>query len=197
MMQNYKKLVYKRVGIAAVEMALCLPFVMLVLFGILEFYRIVQVKHLLTNAAREGCRLASQRYNISEDGSKQDITIGHIKTLVNANLRSTYVFGFNPFLSNESKNYNNLIFQSIDDNISFKTLSSNGITVTSTNTRPPYMLNKGEIFQVDISLPYKHIKLFSFDFGVFNFVNITGSSRMVCLLNKETSFDISMPLPSD
>jgi len=193
MMQNYKKFVYKRAGIAAVEMALCLPFVMLVLFGILEFYRIVQVKHLLTNAAREGCRLASQRYIILKDGSKQDITIENIKTLVVSNLRSTFVFGFNP----ESKNYNNLIFQSIDDNISFKTLSSNGITVTSTNTRPPYMLNKGEIFQVDISLPYKHIKLFSFDFGVFNFVNITGSSRMVCLLNKETSFDISMPLPSD
>lgn len=192
MMQNYKKFVYKRAGIAAVEMALCLPFVMLVLFGILEFYRIVQVKHLLTNAAREGCRLASQRYIILKDGSKQNITIENIKTLVVSNLRSTYVFGFNP----ESKNYNNLIFQSIDDNISFKTLSSNG-TLGSPIILHPYMLNKGEIFQVDISLPYKHIKLFSFDFGVFNFVNITGSSRMVCLLNKETSFDISMPLPSD
>lgn len=192
MMQNYKKFVYKRAGIAAVEMALCLPFVMLVLFGILEFYRIVQVKHLLTNAAREGCRLASQRYIILKDGSKQNITIENIKTLVVSNLRSTYVFGFN------SKNYNNLIFQSIDDNISFKTLSSNGTPdLLNPYNRHPYMLNKGEIFQVDISLPYKHIKLFSFDFGVFNFVNITGSSRMVCLLNKETSFDISMPLPSD
>lgn len=197
MMQNYKKFIYKRAGIAAVEMALCLPFVMLVLFGILEFYRIVQVKHLLTNAAKEGCRLAAQKYIILDDGSKQDITIVQIKTLVKANLRSTYVFGFNPFLSNESKSYNTLIFQSIDDNISFKTLSSNGITVTSTDNRPPYMLNKGEIFQIDVSLPYKYIKLFGFDFGLFNFVNITGSSRMVCLLNKETSFDISMPLPSD
>ena len=41
-----------------VEMAVCFPIFMLMLFGIIEFGRGLMVAQLLTNAAREGCRSA-------------------------------------------------------------------------------------------------------------------------------------------
>lgn len=48
----------QRNGIAAVEMAFVAPFVFLLVFGAVEFARIMMVRQALTNAAREGCRHA-------------------------------------------------------------------------------------------------------------------------------------------
>lgn len=47
-----------RQGQALVEFALILPLLMLVLFGIVEFGRAWNAKQVLTDAAREGARLA-------------------------------------------------------------------------------------------------------------------------------------------
>ncbi|MBZ0258666.1 pilus assembly protein, partial [bacterium] len=43
-------------GSATVEFALVLPILMLLLFGIIEFGRVLSVQHLLNTAAREGAR---------------------------------------------------------------------------------------------------------------------------------------------
>lgn len=48
-----------RNGSAAVELAVCLPFLLLVVFGIWEVGRMVQVQLLVANAAREGGRQAA------------------------------------------------------------------------------------------------------------------------------------------
>ena len=53
-------------GAAAVEMALLLPVLILVLFGIMEFGRAFNAQVMLTNAAREGVRVMS----ISKDTAK-------------------------------------------------------------------------------------------------------------------------------
>lgn len=53
-------------GAAAVEMALLLPVLILVLFGIMEFGRAFNAQVMLTNAAREGVRVMS----ISKDMTK-------------------------------------------------------------------------------------------------------------------------------
>jgi Flp pilus assembly protein TadG len=49
----------RRRGTAAVEFAVVLPFLMLLILGIWEVGRMVEVQNLLTNAAREGARFAS------------------------------------------------------------------------------------------------------------------------------------------
>lgn len=49
----------RRHGAAAVEFAIILPFLLLLLLGIWEVGRIVQVKQIVSNAAREGARAAS------------------------------------------------------------------------------------------------------------------------------------------
>jgi Flp pilus assembly protein TadG len=48
-----------RRGVAAVELAIILPFVLLLLVGVWEVGRLVEVQQLLTNAVREGGRQAS------------------------------------------------------------------------------------------------------------------------------------------
>src|SRR5687767_1210234 len=48
-----------RRGVAAVELAVVLPFLLLLLLGIWEVGRMVEVQQLLTNATREGGRQAS------------------------------------------------------------------------------------------------------------------------------------------
>jgi Flp pilus assembly protein TadG len=50
---------HKRTGLAAVEMGIILPMLLILLLGIWEVGRMVEVTQLLTNAAREGGRQAS------------------------------------------------------------------------------------------------------------------------------------------
>lgn len=50
-------------GAAAVEMAIVLPLLLLILVGIMEFGRAYNVQVSLTQAAREGARYAAVHYN--------------------------------------------------------------------------------------------------------------------------------------
>ncbi|MCM0083901.1 pilus assembly protein [Geomonas sp. Red32] len=59
MKPNNRKKCINQDGIALVEMALLLPVLLLILFGIAEFGRALYMENTLTNAAREGARLAS------------------------------------------------------------------------------------------------------------------------------------------
>src|SRR5437660_11704767 len=45
-------------GAAAVEFALVAPVFFILVFGLIEYGRLVMVQQVLTNAAREGCRVA-------------------------------------------------------------------------------------------------------------------------------------------
>jgi Flp pilus assembly protein TadG len=56
-----------RCATAAVELAVILPFVALLIVGLLEVARIVQVSQILSNAAREGARKASTGVNTYSD----------------------------------------------------------------------------------------------------------------------------------
>lgn len=52
----------KERGAAAVEMAIILPLLLLILIGIIEFGRVLNVQVSLTQAAREGARYAAIHY---------------------------------------------------------------------------------------------------------------------------------------
>lgn len=53
-------------GAAAVEFALCLPLLLLLVFGIIDFGRALNAQITLTQAAREGVRLAALGYSNAE-----------------------------------------------------------------------------------------------------------------------------------
>lgn len=64
-----------RRGATAVEMAMVAPFIFLIVFGSMEFSRIVMVKQALTNSAREGCRVASLA--TTQDATDVDDAVRH------------------------------------------------------------------------------------------------------------------------
>ncbi len=53
---------HRRRGVVAVEAAVTLPLLMILMLGIWEVGRMIQVTQILTNAAREGARLAGSGY---------------------------------------------------------------------------------------------------------------------------------------
>ena len=63
----------RRRGSATIEMALVAPFVILLVFGSIEFARMMMVKQALTNAAREGCRQATLATSLESDSCSEDV----------------------------------------------------------------------------------------------------------------------------
>ncbi|MFK7766945.1 MAG: TadE/TadG family type IV pilus assembly protein [Mariniblastus sp.] len=61
----------KRRGAAAVELAVVLPIFFLIIFGIVEFGRVMMVMQVVTNAAREGARACAVG----------DMTVAEVQTL--------------------------------------------------------------------------------------------------------------------
>src|SRR5690348_15164963 len=64
-----------RDGIAAVEFAVVLPLLFLLLMGAWEVGRLVQVHSILSNAAREGARIAAQGQIINLTGAYTQILV--------------------------------------------------------------------------------------------------------------------------
>jgi Flp pilus assembly protein TadG len=59
-------------GAAAVEFALVLPILLLLVFGIIDFGRALNAQLTLTQAAREGVRLAALGYSAAEVQARAD-----------------------------------------------------------------------------------------------------------------------------
>ncbi len=73
-----KRLRLKRGGVAAVEMAIVSPFIILMIFASFEFARMMMIKQTLDNAAREGCRraslAASLNSNVADAAARQYVS---------------------------------------------------------------------------------------------------------------------------
>jgi Flp pilus assembly protein TadG len=67
MQGKLKRKAVRRRGIAAVEMALISPVLFMFVFGIIELSRLGMVTQALTNAARDGCRVAVLPNNATTD----------------------------------------------------------------------------------------------------------------------------------
>ncbi len=78
----------KRRGASAVEFAVVAPVIFLLIFGMIEFGRLVMVQQILTNAAREGARRAIL----------QDATAGAVIQTVRNYLTNCTINGNNPNL---------------------------------------------------------------------------------------------------
>ena len=78
-----------RLGAATIELALVAPFMFFVIFGAVEFGRMMMVKQALTNAAREGCRhatLVTIRDHDSAEAVVRDFLEGTVAEEQNANV---------------------------------------------------------------------------------------------------------------
>jgi Flp pilus assembly protein TadG len=71
----------KRRGAAAVEFAIVAPVFFLLVFGMIEFGRMVMVQQILTNASREGARTA-----VLDGSTTTDVTNNVITNMGDANI---------------------------------------------------------------------------------------------------------------
>lgn len=71
----------RRRGAAAVEFAIVAPIMLLAVFGLIEFGRMIMVKQSVTNAAREGCREAALATTLSTS-DVYTVVRNHLKAVV-------------------------------------------------------------------------------------------------------------------
>ena len=89
-MINMKKLISEK-GIAAIEFALVLPVLIMLVFGIIEFSLLLYDKQVITNASREGARFGIVLLDPDNPGERR--SDGEITSVVNTYC-STYLISF-------------------------------------------------------------------------------------------------------
>jgi Flp pilus assembly protein TadG len=85
-MSPRKPMTTRRNGTAAVELAVCLPFLLIIVMGIWEVGRMVQVQQLVANAAREGGRQASAGQQTSANLRQYVVNYLNMNGLTNVDL---------------------------------------------------------------------------------------------------------------
>lgn len=76
-------------GAAAVEFAILLPLLLLIIFGVIDFGRAINDQITLTQAAREGARLAALGYSTSAVNTRTESAAAPTLTLTSANITVT------------------------------------------------------------------------------------------------------------
>jgi len=129
-----------RSGVAAVELAVVLPFVFLLVLGTWELGRTLQVYQILNDAAREGARIAAQGQIINLLGSY---------TQINVNTGSPDVFD----AVKNTLNAAGINTASFDTSkVTFSFVDSTGNDLTSPTQ--PWQGTKGMRFKITVTLPY-------------------------------------------
>jgi Flp pilus assembly protein TadG len=175
-----------RAGVAAVEFAVVLPLIFLLLLGTWEVARLVQVEAILSNAVREGARLAAQGEIINLTGDFTQIVVSD----TNAN---------NPDVTSTVQNYVN----TADPNYKGGTgIPTTGMTVSfayldssGNPTNPgaqPWQATKGQRYRVTATLPYNNFRWTTMN--LLNVTQITASADWTSMM--DDPFTVNTTLPS-
>jgi Flp pilus assembly protein TadG len=122
-----------RSGAAAVELACVLPLVALLLFGVLDIGRMVEVEQLLNNAARDGGRLAAVGSTLDPTtGNQVDYYASDVTNLVQG------------YLANNGINTGGLVVQFSD--------------VTNPSATDPYEAQKLDQLNITVQLPFNNVR---------------------------------------
>lgn len=133
-----------RRAIAAVELAFVfMLFVIPLMIGVWEVGRLVQVQQVVSNAAREGARLASQGYTVNTNGTPTQI----MTSTGSPNIKDTvyqylYATGLNRL-------------QPADVTVTFQFLAPRSDGLPSTE---PYQGEKNQPFQVTVTIPWDKVR---------------------------------------
>jgi Flp pilus assembly protein TadG len=174
-----------RAGAAAVEFAVVLPLIFLLLVGTWEVARLVQVHAILSNAAREGARVAAQGQIINLTGNYTQIVVSDTDTN-------------NPDVTSAVKNYvhtadpnfrGGLGIDTTGMTVTFAFVDSAG-NVLSSPTQPWQGL-KGQRFRVTATLPYDNFRWTTLN--LLNVKTITATVDWMSMIDDPFTVNTSLP----
>ncbi|MFO0879461.1 MAG: TadE/TadG family type IV pilus assembly protein [Gemmataceae bacterium] len=159
-------------GIAAVEFAIVMPVLLVIMVGLWEVGRLVQLQQILTNAAREGARLAAQSQTINSLSEPTQISL----STGSPNVKQQVV----NYLKQSGLNVN-----------------TNDVTVTfafTTGDRTktqPYQGVKGQQFRVGVELPVSNLQWSPL--RLTRITKLTTSVTWSCLVDDPFTLETSLP----
>jgi hypothetical protein len=169
----------KRRGVAAVEFAVILPLLLLLLVGIWELGRIIHVQQTVNNAARDGARLGAQANIVSTTGSYTQIRFStgapNIKDSIEAYLIASGI-----------TNLNGLVIE-----FQFVEPAKAGDPVPTAVNADPYIGVKNQRFRVKVSLPYDNVRWTTL--SLVNVSTLNAEAYWQCLVDDPFTVDTTLP----
>lgn len=160
---------HPRTGVAAVEFALCAPFLALLIVGMLELAHMANIQQTLNAANREGARFAALGKSFDENGKETTISNAQVQNkVIKALVRSKII----PDAGG------------VDVQVQF--MDGNGNFING----QPSLASQGQLFKVVTSLPYTKISLLNF--RTFMPQHLVATTTMVSIIAKsyEQSFEV-------
>ena len=162
----------RRRAVVAVEFAFIAPVVAMILVGLWEVGRMIQLQQLLSNAAREGARIAAQSQTINRLGSPTQIQVStgtpNVKQTVYNYLKQA---GLNLQLS--------------DVNVQFAFITGD------TSKTQPYQGVKDQQFRITVTVPISNLKWSTL--GIVRANQMSSSVVWCCLVDDPFVLDTSIP----
>ncbi|MFO0879458.1 MAG: TadE/TadG family type IV pilus assembly protein [Gemmataceae bacterium] len=159
-------------GIAALEFALVMPLLVTILVGLWEVGRLIQLQQMLSNAAREGARLAAQSQTINSTGTPTQISL----STGSPNVKQQVV----NYLKQAGLNVN-----TNDVTVTF------AFTTGDTTKTQPYQGTKGQRFRVTVELPISSLRWTALK--LTNVVKLTSTVNWTCLVDDPFTIDTTIP----
>lgn len=151
-----------------------LPLLATLMLGTWEVGRLVEVMQIMSNAVREGARLAAQGKIINLTGSYTDVYASSGSPNVTTTVQN--------YLTNAGISTTGLV-------VAFKFIDSAGNPVASPTD--PYLGVKGQRFRVTATLPYSSFRWTTAT--LFPVTNLTVSCDWFCLVDDPFSVNTNIP----
>lgn len=169
---------HRRKAVAAVEFAVVLPFLLLLLVGIWELGRIIHVQIILNNAARDGARLAAQANIVNASGANTQIKFDTGTPNIDGAIRAY-------LLAAGITDLTNIAIQ-----LQFVETVSGGAGTASTRA-DPYTGAKNQRFRVRITIPYQNVRWTTMTVINPNF--LTAEVYWQCLVDDPFTVNATLP----
>lgn len=164
----------ERRGVAAVEFAFVLPFLLLLLVGIWELGRIIHVQIILNNAARDAARLAAQANIVTATGNYTQIRFNTGTPNIDASIRAYLTAG-------GITNLTGLVTQ-------MEFVEGSGTGNTSAN---PFTGVKNQRFRIRVSIPYANVRWTTLT--LINPTTLTAEAYWQCLVDDPFTLNTTLP----
>jgi hypothetical protein len=143
----------KRHGIAAVELAVLMVPILVLFLCVIELGRLIQADQVVTNAAREGARMAAQGVNVQVVGDfvylytdqNSPPAPGTTHTATNSLYLKDIITQY--LITCGIPNVNNIV-------VEFKFLQPTAYTTDDPSRTDPWQGQKGDVFRIKVTLPY-------------------------------------------